>query len=247
MKNANFKTIGRQAAKALSALVILTLVGISACKKDASTNTGSTGTVTEADAVELTTDAVIPSTGGFAVQTSTSVDIYSAAKISCGDTKDTTITQSSASGLVPSYAYSLSWNYTFDCTANEFTFNFSGSSNYDGVKMSSTDSSTGSFVLTGILPTATDYTLNTSYERKGSQTYKVGADNSFTSDLKITSSNIVVDKTSEQIVSGSAAVTITGASTSGKTFSFTGTITFLGSKKATLVLNSGTSYAIQWS
>jgi hypothetical protein len=56
----------------------------------------------------------------------------------------------------------------------------------------------------------------------------------------------LVDKTTLKIVSGSAAVKVTGSSSSGKSFSFAGTLTFLGSNKATLVLNSGASYAIQW-
>ncbi|WP_162847030.1 hypothetical protein [Mucilaginibacter gracilis] len=49
-----------------------------------------------------------------------------------------------------------------------------------------------------------------------------------------------------QILSGSATVAISGSSTSGKSFTYNGTITFLGGNKATLVLNSGASYTIQW-
>jgi hypothetical protein len=42
-------------------------------------------------------------------------------------------------------------------------------------------------------------------------------------------------------------VTIASTSTSGKTFNFNGTVTFLGNKKATVILNSGVTYNIQWS
>jgi hypothetical protein len=112
--------------------------------------------------------------------------------------------------------------------------------------MSSDDSSSGGFVLTGLAPAAPAYVLNTTYTRDGSQVSKIARNYSFTSKLIIKSTNINVDKTSFKILSGTATVTVSGASSSGKSFNFNGTITFNGDNKATLVLNSGASYNIQW-
>jgi hypothetical protein len=245
MKTPILKFLHSTAAKGLLAVTIITLVSVTACKKSADT---TAATVTEADATELTTDAIVPTTGGMTIQASSSVNIYAAAstKLACGVSKDTTITGASVAGAVPSYNYSLSWNYKLNCDVipTTFTFNFTGSSNYSGLLLTSNDSSTGTFVVSTTLAAA-NYTVNTSYERKGTQTSKVGQQKSFTSGLKITSTNVLISKTTNEIVSGTGTVSLTGVTTGGKSFSFGGTITFLGNKKATVLFNSGVSHSIQ--
>jgi len=247
MKTPIFKSLHSKAAKGLLAITIITLASVTACKKDS--NNSTSATVTEADALELTSDAIVPTSGGMTIQANSSVSIYASAstKLSCGISKDTTITGASVSGAVPSYSYSLSWNYKLNCDTNpqQFTFNFTGSSSYSGLLMTSNDSSTGTF-LVSTTPAATNYTVNTSYERKGTQTSKVGKQKGFTSDLKITSSNVLISKATNEIVSGTGTVSITGTTTGGKSFSFGGSITFKGNKQAAVVLNSGVSYPIQW-
>jgi hypothetical protein len=247
MKNATFKFISSKAAKVLLTVVILSAIGISACKKDANTTTSNT--VTEADAAQLSSDAVVPSTGGMVAQTNTSLSLYTSSTLSCGDKKDTTIAKSSVLGVTPSYNYSLAWTYMLNCNGsipNEFNFGFSGNSSYDGTLMSLTGSSTGTFVLSGLGLSSSDYVLNTYYTRAGSTTSKIANQNTFTSNVVIQSTNITVLKSTDEIVSGTATIAITATSTSGKSFKFNGTINFLGNKQATVVLNSGTSYPIQW-
>jgi hypothetical protein len=227
------------------------IAGISSCKKGSSANsTSTTDSFTEADAAELSTDALVPSTGGMVTSVSNSTGIYQAAALSCGVEKDSTIVKASAPGLSPSYDYNLSWNYTLTCKGlvpNQLTFNFTGSGDYDGPRMSSSDKSTGGFVLKGLGVTAGQYILNTTYTRVGTTTSKILNKNTFASTITITSTNILIDKISQEITSGSATITIKVVSTSGRIFNFNGTVTFLGNKTATIVLNSGTSYNIQWS
>jgi len=171
MKAPILKSLHSKAAKGLLAITIITIASVTACKKDS--NSSTSAAVTESDALELTTDAVQPSTGGMTVQADASVNIYTNAstKLSCGVSKDTTISGASVAGAVPSYSYTLSWNYQLVCdaTPQTFTFNFTGSSNYSGLLMTSNDSSTGTF-LVSTTPSAANYTVNTTYERKGTQT-----------------------------------------------------------------------------
>lgn len=223
------------------------MLNASSCKKDSANTTDAT--VTEADAAELTTAAVSPETGGMTAQLSSSITINNTVTLSCGVTKDSTIVKSSAAGASPSYSYNLNWNYLLTCNGifpSQLAFNFSGTGVYDGPRISSNDKSAGSFVLTGLQGSASQYSFTSTYTRTGTTTSKIARQYTFTSNIKITSSNIVVNKSTQQIVSGTAAVTITATSTSGKTFNFNGTITFLGGQKASVVLNSGTAYTIQW-
>lgn len=250
MRKTDLGSFGNKVAKFVIAGGLVALMGIPACKKD-NNNNNSNVKVTEADAAELTTDAINPATGGFDAQVKISVNIYVATstKLSCGAKKDTTISYSSPTNFIPNYAYTLSWNYQLDCNSgipSQFAFGFSGSSNYNGALMTSSDSSDGSFTIADPGTTAADYTFNSSYERSGKQTSKVGYQKSFSSDLKMNSSNIMISKATHEIVSGTANITITGMGSDGNSFSFSGKITFQGNKKAVLVLNSGASYNIVW-
>jgi hypothetical protein len=238
---------------------------VTSCHKDNSASTSDT--ITEADAAQVTTDAVSPSTGGMVSQVSSSASIFSGATVTggtvssvnnhlttysstipCGTTKDSTIAYASIGTSAPSFTYSLSWNYLLDCSVpSSFTLNFTGQGTYNGLVLSSSFNSTGKFVLTGLGATTTQFTFNSNYARTGTTTSKVGNQNTFNHSLTITSTNIVYDKTTQEIASGTATVSIKVTSTSGNSWTYGGTLTFLGNKTAKLVLNSGTTYNISWS
>jgi len=248
-----------------AAMAALTIVATSSCHKD-STSTTTTDEVTESEAAQVTTDAVTPSTGGMAGQVDAATQLYSSSTVSggtvsavnnnhlslystlvCGVLKDSTVAYASAPGATPSYTYSLAWKYTLACAVpSTLTLNFTGSGTYDGLILSSQFTGTGGFTLTGLAAGTADYTFNSNYSRQGTTTSKIGAKNTFTHTLTITSNNIVYDKAASEIASGTAAVSIVCTSTSGKSWTYGGTLTFLGNKTAKLVLNSGTVYNISW-
>ena len=247
MKTAKSLSFFKNGTAILSAVFVLGLMA--SCNKDASpaTTTAASTTVTEADAAEVVTDAVTPQSEGMVAQVSDAQVMTASNAYACGEAFDSTITRASASGATISYSLSLAWGWKLSCAnpAN-FTASFKGSSSYVAPKMSSSDSSSGSFTITGIEPASSDWVFNSSYTRNGSEQSNIGNKNTFTSTLTITSTNIQVSKTTQQIISGSGAVTISGASTSGKSFSFSGTITFNGSQTATLVITGGGTYQIAW-
>jgi hypothetical protein len=246
-------------AAAMFAGITLTL---SSCHKDASSSTSNT--ITEADAAQVTSEAVSPSTGGMASQVSSSAAFFSSATVSggtvssvnqkslystivCGQTKDSTVSYASLTTTAPAFTYSLSWQNTLACTVpSTFTCTFNGKGSYTGLLESSTFTSTGSFVLTGLGASATSYTFGSTYNRQGTTISKIGNQNTFTHSLTITSSNIIYDKTTQEITSGTATVSVKVTSTSGNSWIYGGTLTFLGNKTASLTLNSGTVYTISW-
>jgi len=249
-------------ATAIAALAIFTM---SSCHKDSSTTT-TTGEVTESQAAQVTADAVTPSTGGMAGQVDAATQLYTGSTVSggtvssvnnghlslystlvCGTAKDSTISYASIAGAAPSYSYSLAWTYTLACTVpSTLTMSFNSSGSYDGLILSTTFTGTGGFTLSGLAATTADYTFSSTYTRQGTTTSKIGAKNTFTHKLTITSSNMVYDKATSEIASGTAAVSITCTSTSGQSWVYGGTLTFLGNKTAKLVLNSGVVYNISW-
>jgi len=209
--------------------------------------------VTESDAAQATADIVMPSSGGMIDQVNNTMVIavnYSGSNY-CGTQKDSTIVHASTAGAQIAYDYSLKWSWKMTCgalnTPQKFDLNFTGTSNYNGMYFTSADNATGSLSLTGLETTANNYTYNQTYTRTGSRTFKNNnTSKTFTGTIVITANNIVINKSTRKISSGSGTVTITGVAPSGSSFGYNGTITFNGDNTASLILNSGVSYKIQW-
>lgn len=240
------KLTGNKVLLSMFMAAVLTL-GLSSCTKNNESQTDSTVTVD--DAADAVTQAVSPESAGMVAQTTTAARMVTTSTLSCGLEKDSSISGQNAPGSTITYSYALNWNSNLSCNGNmpqQFQFNFSGKSSYDAPRMSSNDSSNAQFTATGLEPSATQYIFNQTYSRNGSQVSKVRNKRSFTSTINITSSNITVNKSTGEIISGAATVTVSGAGSGGDSFNYTGTLTFLGNKQATLVLGNGNTYSIQW-
>lgn len=234
------------------ALTLLTgmTIATGSCKKSSSPASSATDTVSTDDAANAVTEAVTPESAGMVTQTQTATVVVSTGNFNCGVTTDSSFSGASVSGAAVTYAYSFSSSrmLTFNNDVpQEFAYQFAGSSSYTAPRISSNDSSAGQFTITGLQPAATQYTFNETYIRKGSETSLVGNQLAFASTITIQASNLIVDKSTQQIVSGTATVSISGSTSGGKSFSYTGTLTFNGSQTATLVLGDGNTYSISWS
>jgi len=234
-----------------SLFLVLGLATVS-CKKSNSTSSSSssTDTVTTADAANAVSDAVSPASAGMVAQTQTTVVIINTDNLDCGVAKDTSFSGQNAAGAAITYSYTYSSNSLLTCSVgapSSFQFNYSGKNNYSAAYLASDDSAQGNFTVTGLNPGATQYVFNASYIRNGSETSKVRNQYSFTSNINIQSSNLTIDKSTQQIVSGTATVSVSGAANNGKAFSYSGTITFSGGNQALLVLGDGNTYTITWS
>ncbi|MEZ4829934.1 MAG: hypothetical protein R3C61_27180 [Bacteroidia bacterium] len=205
--------------------------------------------VSEEEAVEVIESAVVTSTEGMSSQVEDAAamtEVY--VNSICGQSFDSTITKSLASGT-RTYNYTYMWDGSLTCNGagipQSISFTYSSNGQYDTPRMSSADQASGSFVLSGLQPSSGNYVYNGSFGRSGSQTSKIRNQNSFTSQLTLTTTNLTVDKSSYEILSGTADVVLTGTASNGTGFSFTGQITFNGNQSATLIVN-GTSYPISW-
>jgi hypothetical protein len=229
--------------------------GVWSCHKGSSSS-GSSTTLTETDAAQVATDAVSPETGGLVAQISSSSSLESKFLVNgirkpvieslpCGSTKDTTIVYTSLLST-PGYTYKLAWAYKAQCTVPQtVTLNFTGTGTYSGLVLGSQFNSTGSFSLSNL--DSTYYTYNSTFSRTGTVYSKANTANTYNHTLSIASSNIKYDPVAQQIVSGTATISVKLTNSAGATFTYGGTITFEGNKTAKLVLNSGIIYNITWS
>lgn len=231
-------------------LFVCLLLAVSSCKKD---DDNSTTAVSEADVAEAVSQAVYNQGGGMVVQGTAaaeySTDLMNSrkgAKVSdqCGILHDTIVALSTEN-----YGYNFHWNWLLTCkemVPQTFEFNYAGKTSYETVRMSSSDSAKATITVTGLGADSAYYLFNQTYTRNGHQNSKVNQKRSFSSLISIVSSDLKISKSTLKILSGTGTVTVNGEGSGGKSFSYKGTISFLGNEKATLVITNGGTYNLIW-
>lgn len=227
------------------------ILGMSSCSKDNDTS----ASVSEEEIAESISQSVATDGGGLVIQaTATASAVNNAAarmggKFSdeCGVQHSDVFSGSSAGGTAVTFSYSFSRNWLLTCNGTipqQFEFNYKGKATYDAPRMSSDDSATAKILVTNL--DSNYYVYNHQYAREGSQVSKIRNKRSFKSLIAISSTDIRIDKSTLRIVSGTATATVSGEGSDGHSFSYSGTITFLGNQTATLVLGNGGTYTIAW-
>jgi hypothetical protein len=232
--------------KIISLLTVLTAfaVTVSSCKKD---NGITANAVTEEEAAEVISLAVSGNTEAFSDQVTEAAIAANVYGSTCSYNKDTAVTRTNTAGAY-TWNYMFNWNRAVVCTSgvpNTFNANYKMKGSYDAPKMSSNDSAVASLAVTNLI-SGSQYTYNGSYTRSGSQVSKILNKNTFTSKIILNLSNVKVNKITGMIDSGTATISIAGATTSGNSFNYTGGIIFNGSKNASITLSSGRVYIVSW-
>lgn len=252
MKSQNILMNSKKGLMLLAFTAIMTSSFFTACNKDDNNAQPTTSAVEEEEIVEAITQSVVPESEGIVMQVSEAYDLAITAANSnyCGITFDSSISKTNQSGATVTYNYALGWEWMLQCEGNnipnylDVIFNLTGS--YDAPRISSNDKAAGTFSISGLAPAATQYVYSQTYKREGTQQSKVRNKNSFSSTIEINTTNLTINKASGKIVSGTAAVSVSGAASNGNSFSYGGTLTFLGNNNASLVLNNGNTYSISW-
>jgi hypothetical protein len=244
MKTNLFKSIvsGRLLLISMFALPLF----LTSCEKDKKSETSVTAT----EAGTVMAQAVDPGTGGLVLQTefAAGLALTHTNSIYCGVRKDSTIA-GQLSGDNRTFQYSLALSRTLTCSngaPSSYSHTFTGTGNYASPAMTSTGNITGSFTLTGLESGTSQVSLDQDYAYTGTQESHVGTSRTLTSTVTVHSTGVKVDKITRQIVSGTANLNVSGLTSTGEAFNYDGTITFLGGRKATLVVTGGSSANITW-
>jgi hypothetical protein len=147
------------------------------------------------------------------------------------------------STLVIRYIYDGSYNANYLAgTPPKIDFSYTETGAFNSAVMSSDDQQSGDFMITGLDSASTSLVMNGSGSDGGLQqsgSYNVSFNSSFNYTLK----DVLFDKNTHQITSGTATIHIDGVGPANIPFGYGGSITFSGNRKATLVL-SGTTYTM---
>lgn len=233
-------------------LFVLVASGISlaipACKKD----DAAAPAVSQEEVKEVVTNA-LSANGGLMFQTNTAVQVaqgYDAGRQAgrtiseeCGVAHDNNI-----SIATTAFTYSMKWNWLLSCTTEKepqsVAFSFAGKVVIETAKLKMRDTTESTFKIEGLESDSSLLVFNQSVHREGIlELVTDNATRSFASVLTYNATNVKVNKATGKIVSGTAAVTISGVSTKGK-FLYAGTITYKGDNKCTFNIVGGQSFEL---
>jgi hypothetical protein len=244
-------------------LVILLMLGAFSCKKDNSASTS--GSVTTDQVADIAAGSLAENSEGLAsvtddiavnaqgLSSTSNVTVNSTGSLAtssvhqaCGTTLTDSVTRSLTIDSV-TIDYFFKYSHTLNCNTSSQPDNLVNVLTYhgdfNGPRLSSTNSGSAQVTIAGLTTTATNFVLNGEYKRDGSFQSKVGNKASGNSHVDIVGTNITLSKPGRKILSGSATIAVSGTGPKGVTFSYTGTIVFNGDDTAILTIN-GTGYTI---
>jgi hypothetical protein len=233
--------------------VVMLLLGAVACRKNdyssRSFNNGNNN-VSNSEAADMVAASLsINSNGVVDIAEDVTLNAASMASghITCGETKSDTISRQNPSGLSTTYSYSLKYNYVVNCNASSQHDSLSSSLIYSGSfsnkSLSSANSGSSIFNVSGLTGDSTNYVINGEYKRAGSFTSKTDTTSTGNNNIDIAIKALTLKKPFRIITGGNATISVTGSVPKKGNFSYTGTLVFNGDNTAALTLN-GTTYKI---
>jgi hypothetical protein len=228
--------------------IAMLLLGAVACKKNGSSPSMSSN-VSNAEAADMVAGSISRNSNGVANvsdDATANAAVVVSTHVACGTIRSDTISRKSPAGSPVTFSYNLTYNFTVNCSNNvpdnlASSLIYSGS--FSGPHISSSNSGSSIFTVTGLLPAATTFVLNGEYKRAGTFQSKIDTTNHGNSNVDIVVTALTVTKSTRTIASGNASISVTGSVPKKGSFSYTGTLVFNGDGTATLTLN-GTVYTI---
>lgn len=147
--------------------------------------------------------------------------------------------------------YALYWGYSLTCQQNntipsQFAFDFAGHGAINIEQFSTSSTYSSVYTLRGLNAGSANWEISQKYDATGKLDSKKADFPSYSSEIHYESSDIKVNKTTHKIISGTAAVKISGKDSKGTAFNYQGIITFKGDNKATYIVTGGGAFELQW-
>lgn len=226
-------------------LIASFMVLFSSCTQD--DKVSSVEKVTEEEAVEVMLTSIESESLGVSEQVEEVSEVTTEALVAnplCGSTMDTSIVKQ-YSTTNTTVDFTFNWNRVINCVSNvvsDYTFSYTTAGSYNSPRITSSSNASGELVLSQLYPADSEYLVEIDYLRNGTHESKIGNENSFSSTITSSCNNMLVDKSTLKITSGTMNISINGSTSGGVTFSYSGVVVFLGNGAATITLSNGSVY-----
>jgi hypothetical protein len=241
--------------KVILSLVVVSLLGVVACRKTyygtyPSVNNGVTGNVSNAEAADMVANSLSLNSNGvvnIVGDVTNDATSFARAHLGCGTLKSDTISRQNPTGSSTTYTYNLKYNYVVICGTDSKPDSLSSSlvysGSFNGANLSTSNSGSSIFGVSGLDSVAADFVINGEYKSTGSFNSKIDTANHGSNNIDITIKALTLKKPARSITGGSADISVSGSVPKRGSFSYAGTLLFNGDNTATLTLN-GTVYNI---
>jgi hypothetical protein len=155
---------------------------------------------------------------------------------------DTIIVKDRSEGGI-TYHYVITYRISLTNLGNTAAVHVTVSGTFDSPRLASVDSSAGDVVLTHLVDAESAVTVNATWNRTGTTAVKTGTPFGYASTIAVVFTNLTVSKATHQITGGTGTMAVTGSLSSGGSFSYLVTVTFLGNGTARLAVG-GSLYTV---
>ncbi|MCX6244367.1 MAG: hypothetical protein NTU98_06635 [Bacteroidetes bacterium] len=119
----------------------------------------------------------------------------------------------------------------------EVTYDYTASGSFNSATIYSADQHQVNWAITGLDQSQVTFSGTGGI---GGQQHSYGENANFTSHVSYTFHDVMTDKLTSKVKSGTATISVTGMGPGGVNFAYSGTLTFLGNRQATLVFEGST-------
>ncbi len=239
-----------------STVLVISLASCSNNEDDTSEIPTEEQGISEEEAVEDITMAILPETGGFIEETQQAIRILDgqnaktyAEDYECGEEYGASYELSDESGEY-SYSLNLQWAWIVDCGDDAIPdfadFNSSGGLTYNSPRLNSTGTTSSELTVENIGNFMGSYLVNQRYVSQGQKESQVRNRQSFESLMEFTTENLNILKSNYAITSGTMTISYRGEAGLGNAYDFSATLEFTGNQTATLTMGSGNEYFLSW-
>ena len=200
--------------------------------------------------LEIIKGAIIIETQGLAAEAiEAAIIAYNQTEdFQCGD-YDEMSNESNYSDSDVTSNYTSSFNWMLVCTPNQvpsfLNYNRFTSGTYETKFLSSVDDSESTLKIQGITETDDAYEITGRYLRTGVQELNPPYSGSYDSNISIRINDLFVDKSTFEILSGSANLILTGTSNGGTPYAFTAGVSLNGDGTVTIeVMNQSHTFEL---
>jgi hypothetical protein len=229
----------------LSAWLFLSvLVGFVACKDDDDDQPANS--ITSEEAAVIASSSFSSNSSGINSVSAKSAD--EAADLAeangrvaeCGASSNIDFSASSPQGASITWSFDFSYKFRLNCNADNkpstVTVDLNYSGDYSGPKLALDYSGIADWDLAGAEENVDRFLLTGLFKRSGSFAQKEGEKKSGSSNIEITLNDVILDKQTHEIISGTASFTLDGTIPDKGAYKYTGVATFQGNDTATLAI-----------
>ena len=216
-------------------LLLSLLMLTAACQDD----NEPANSITTDEAALIVSSSLASNTSGVSAVTGKAADVTvdmlaanaGGRRAACGLSQNVDLSGSSPDGAVIAYSYDFSYKFKLNCNEesqpSDVSVNLSYSGSFDAPKLSAEHSGLAELGVTGLEDAQSEFLLNGLYKRSGSFEHKE-KEQSGSSTVEITLSDVVVDKQAHKIISGTGTYALSGNIPGKGEFNYNGSIVFDG-------------------